>query len=99
MKLASSILLILYSLIMFLPLFHNKTRILTKIFLIVCEGLALLHIILYFLSKGSFYTLLFALIAFQLFSLNNGINQGKIHWVHQFIRLTLHIIIFVLFLF
>lgn len=99
MKLASSILLILYSLLMLLPLFHNKTKLFTKLFLILCEGLSLCHLVLYFLDKSSFYTLLIPLIAFQLFSISNGIQQGKVHWSHQMLRFFIHIIIFILFFF
>lgn len=98
MKLASGILLIIYSLFMFLPLFHNKTKPLTKLLLILCEGLSLFHLTLYFLDKSKFYTLLLPLVAYQLFSLRNGIQQGKIHWAHQTFRFFIHAIIFILFL-
>lgn len=99
MKLASSILLGLYALLMLLPLFSKKVSNASKLSLIGCEMIALLHLILYFNGRDTIWTLLLCLFLFQLFSLFQGLKLGKVHWLHQGIRFILHSIIYVLYLF
>lgn len=99
MKIASSILLILYVFLMCIPLFSKKVKRDTKAFLLICVTAAITHLILFLLGYTKWWVLLLCLLLFQVFSLFQGIRQGEIHWHHQFLRLFVHGIIFIFFLF
>ncbi len=98
MKIASSVILIIYASIMLLPLGKRNISPSTKLFLLGCELSVLVHVFLYFYGHPIIYTLLLCVGSFQIFSLIQGIKQGKIHWQHQLIRFLIHLIIVILFI-
>lgn len=100
MRIASNVLLIFYGFLMLMPLFSKRIDRITKGLLLLCESLTFLHLILYFTECNTTpWILLTALLSFQAFAVFQGIKQQKIHWHHQILRLILHIIIFLFFLF
>lgn len=98
MKLASSILLILYGGMMLFPLFHKQTPKIGKILLFFAEVFFIIHISLYFTNHMILSCLTISLLLFQLMAIYNGIISKKFHWSHQIIRFMIHMMILLLFI-
>ena len=99
MKIASVILLLLYSAFMLLTLFaKDKRLILTKIIVGCGIILAVVHAVLFFLSGSHFVLPLLSLTLFLGCAIANGFIMKKPHALHWLIRFVISAVILLLYL-
>ncbi len=98
MKIASTILLLIYSALMFATLFVKNDKIkYSKFTAAIGIVLALLHTILYFTAKTHWAILLTSLALFIVYAITNGLLTKKPHILHWLVRFIISAVIFVLF--
>lgn len=98
MKLSSTILILLYCVLMFATLFVKNDKFkLTKLLAILGIVIAIVHIVLYFVAQSHWAILLTSLVLFMAYGIANGLILKKPHILHWGIRFILSAVIFVLF--
>lgn len=98
MKIASIVLLLLYSALMFVTLFVKDKNIkLTKLLAAMGIVFAIIHTVLYFVAKTHWSILLISLLLFMAYAITNDILTKKPHIFHWIVRFIISAVIFVLF--
>ena len=98
MKIASVVLLLLYSLLMFATLFvKNKKLKYSKILAGLGIAAAIAHTVLYFVAQSHWAILLTSLVLFLAYAITNGLLLKKPHVLHWLVRLVVSTAILVLF--
>ena len=100
MKIASVILLLVYSALMFITLFVKDRRlVITKVLTCVGIILAIVHAVLFFISESYWALPLLSLILYLGCAVANGLIMKKPHLFHWLVRFVISAVIFILFLF
>ena len=98
MKIASMILILLYSVLMMATLFVKNDELkLTKLLAVLGIVVAIIHTVLYFVAESHWAILLTSLVLFMAYGITNGLIAKNPHILHWIIRFILSAVIFVLF--